>query len=103
VRAALTSGSAKTQHSSFARATLPHTMRQQLCGACATRTVGCRGVAVAHAAVHCCHRYGDDLDVSVNIAAVADYLEACARAQAAEPPSPQPDHSLRHLVRAVTP
>jgi hypothetical protein len=46
-------------------------------------------------------RYGDDLDVSVNIAAVADYLEDCAQAQAAEPPSPLPDHSLRHLVRGV--
>lgn len=49
----------------------------------------------------CFHRYGDDLDVSANIAAVADYLEDCARAQAAEPPSPLPDHSLRHLVCAV--
>lgn len=46
-----------------------------------------------------CCRYGDDLDVSSNIAAVADYLEACAKAQAAEQPSPLPDNSLRHLVR----
>jgi hypothetical protein len=54
----------------------------------------------AHHMAHV-HRYGDDLDVSVNIAAVADYLEDCARAQAAKPPPPPPDHSLRHLVCAV--
>ena len=73
-------------------------------GACVRRAKSRRKFyIIANAALQCSNRYGDDLDVSVNIAAVADYLEDCARAQAAKPASPLPDYSLPHLVCAVCP